>query len=95
VGDWGSCGVVVDNFYLERGMNWTTEIVEKRWNEACERPNIARWKSLESLATMLADAVSKHEPDHISVCALRGVAYEARCRYFDMMPREAKIENQL
>jgi hypothetical protein len=67
---------------------WTTEIVEKRWQEACERPNIARWKSLESLATMLADAVAKHTPDHISVCALRGVAYEARCRYFDMMPKE-------
>jgi hypothetical protein len=69
-------------------MNWTTEIVEKRWQEACERPNIARWKSLESLATMLADAVAKHEPDHITVCALRGVAYEARCRMFDMMPKE-------
>ena len=88
MGDWGSSGAVVDNFHLERNVNWTTEIVEKRWHEACERPNIARWKSLESLATMLADAVSKHEANHISVAALRGVAYEARCRMFDMMPKE-------
>jgi hypothetical protein len=76
-------------------MNWTTEIVEKRWQEACERPNIARWKSLESLATMLADAVAQIDneqaykgKDNITVAALRGVAYEARCRMFDMMPKE-------
>ena len=71
-------------------MNWTTKIVEKRWQEACERPNIARWRSLESLATMLADAVSKHDANHISAAALRGVAYEARCRMFDMMPKQNK-----
>jgi len=69
-------------------MKWTTEIVEQRWNEACERPTIARWASLESLSTMLADIIVKEDFDNIAVAALRGVAAEANRRKIAMQPLE-------
>jgi hypothetical protein len=69
-------------------MKWTTEIVEQRWNEACERPTISRWASLESLSTMLADIIVKEDFDNIAVAALRGVAAEANRRKIAMQPLE-------
>jgi len=69
-------------------MKWTTEIIEQRWKEACERPDIARWKSLESLSTMLADIIVKEDFDNIAVAALRGVAAEANRRKIAMQPLE-------
>jgi hypothetical protein len=69
-------------------MKWTTEIVEQRWIEACVLPTIARWASLESLATMLANIIVKEDFDNIAVAALRGVAAEANRRKIAMQPLE-------
>jgi len=69
-------------------MKWTTEIVEKRWKEACKLPTIARWASLESLSTMLANIIVKEDFDNIAVVALRGVSTEANRRKIAMQPLE-------
>jgi len=69
-------------------MKWTTEIIEQRWKESCKLPTIARWASLESLATMLADIIVKEDFDNIAVAALRGVAAEANRRKIAMQPLE-------
>jgi hypothetical protein len=63
-------------------------LVEQRWKEACERPDIARWKSLETFANTVADSIEKNRPNHISVTNLRGIATKAQCRMLEMIPKE-------
>lgn len=65
---------------------YLTSIVEDRWNEAVEKPDMARWKSLAALAAQVADAIEHSDPNNIMVIAHRAVYQEAYMRMLAMMP---------
>lgn len=63
-----------------------SDIITARWNEACERPDIARWRSLAYFTGDIADKMIDADPNNIQGYAMRGISIEAHERYMKMMP---------
>ena len=68
-------------------MTYIVDIIEQRWQEACAKPDIRRWKSLATMADDLATAIEQNAPDSSMGPALRGLAVECQTRMLAMMPK--------
>ena len=68
--------------------SYTTSIIADRWQEAVDKPDYARWRSLAEWCAQLADAIEHNEPDSIMVPALRGVYEAAYGRMLAMLNKE-------
>lgn len=51
------------------------------WNEAIAKADDSTWRTCAYLAGLEADAVAEHEPNHILVPVLRGIADKAHENY--------------
>ena len=62
------------------------QIVADRYREACESPDLMRWRSLAYLASFMAETIVKHEPDSVMADDLKTIAELAWQHSIDLEP---------